>query len=404
MPSTIICWFARRSAGAVQQLVARDQAGARRRRPAGCRTARARASRASRRRRRLMPRRICAARAVSPRASATSASSRALLARCRRPQSGGASFAIAASAASTLAASSHSRAAREPERVDRGRQRGARGGLVALGGGRVVALARMPRGALGRGVGTAEPRRGRSSGRRRAATARAAMAAILAIRSFACIGSGPWRGSSDRPRSSRLRSEEHYSGPGAGRALRRRDADRQPRRHFCACARDSRGRSAVAAEDTRHSGRLLRELGLERPLVSLHEHNERARVAGARRRACRRGESIALVSRRRHAARQRPGLPARRAPRWRPASPSRRCRDPAPRSPRFRLRACPATASASRVSCPRAPRRAGARLAELARGNAHARPLRGAASHRRVPCGSRRRPAARAAAPASRAS
>lgn len=52
---------------------------------------------------------------------------------------------------------------------------------------------------------------------------------------------------------------------------------------------------AVAAEDTRHSGRLLRELGLERPLVSLHEHNERARVAElvARLKA---GESIALVS------------------------------------------------------------------------------------------------------------
>ena len=53
--------------------------------------------------------------------------------------------------------------------------------------------------------------------------------------------------------------------------------------------------SAVAAEDTRHSGRLLRELGLERPLVSLHEHNERARVAElvARLKA---GESLALVS------------------------------------------------------------------------------------------------------------
>lgn len=53
--------------------------------------------------------------------------------------------------------------------------------------------------------------------------------------------------------------------------------------------------SVVAAEDTRHSGRLLRELGIERPLVSLHEHNERARVAElvARLRA---GESLALVS------------------------------------------------------------------------------------------------------------
>jgi 16S rRNA (cytidine1402-2'-O)-methyltransferase len=53
--------------------------------------------------------------------------------------------------------------------------------------------------------------------------------------------------------------------------------------------------SAVAAEDTRHSGRLLRELGLERPLVSLHEHNERARVAELVGRL-QRGESIALVS------------------------------------------------------------------------------------------------------------
>ncbi|HET8691979.1 MAG TPA: 16S rRNA (cytidine(1402)-2'-O)-methyltransferase [Steroidobacteraceae bacterium] len=55
------------------------------------------------------------------------------------------------------------------------------------------------------------------------------------------------------------------------------------------------GASAVAAEDTRHSGRLLRELGIERPLVSLHEHNERARVAEilARLRA---GERIALIS------------------------------------------------------------------------------------------------------------
>lgn len=53
--------------------------------------------------------------------------------------------------------------------------------------------------------------------------------------------------------------------------------------------------SAVAAEDTRHSGRLLRELGLERPLLSLHEHNERARVAELVARL-QRGENIALVS------------------------------------------------------------------------------------------------------------
>ena len=55
------------------------------------------------------------------------------------------------------------------------------------------------------------------------------------------------------------------------------------------------GVGAVAAEDTRHSALLLRELGLERPLVSLHEHNERARATELVGRL-RAGESIALVS------------------------------------------------------------------------------------------------------------
>ncbi|MFZ2509263.1 MAG: 16S rRNA (cytidine(1402)-2'-O)-methyltransferase [Steroidobacteraceae bacterium] len=52
--------------------------------------------------------------------------------------------------------------------------------------------------------------------------------------------------------------------------------------------------SVVAAEDTRHSGQFLRGLGLERPLLSLHEHNERARASEliARLRA---GESVALI-------------------------------------------------------------------------------------------------------------
>ena len=51
----------------------------------------------------------------------------------------------------------------------------------------------------------------------------------------------------------------------------------------------------IAAEDTRHSAHLLRYLGLERPLVSLHEHNEAARVPAliARLQA---GENVALVS------------------------------------------------------------------------------------------------------------
>jgi len=34
----------------------------------------------------------------------------------------------------------------------------------------------------------------------------------------------------------------------------------------------------VAAEDTRHSRRLLTRLGLEKKLISLHEHNEIART------------------------------------------------------------------------------------------------------------------------------
>jgi 16S rRNA (cytidine1402-2'-O)-methyltransferase len=51
----------------------------------------------------------------------------------------------------------------------------------------------------------------------------------------------------------------------------------------------------VAAEDTRHSGRLLASLGLDRPLVSLHEHNESARAADLVARLVA-GESVALVS------------------------------------------------------------------------------------------------------------
>lgn len=53
--------------------------------------------------------------------------------------------------------------------------------------------------------------------------------------------------------------------------------------------------SVVAAEDTRHSALLLRELGLERPLLSLHEHNERARVVELVERL-RAGQSVALIS------------------------------------------------------------------------------------------------------------
>jgi 16S rRNA (cytidine1402-2'-O)-methyltransferase len=51
----------------------------------------------------------------------------------------------------------------------------------------------------------------------------------------------------------------------------------------------------IAAEDTRHTGKLLAHFGIATPLVSLHEHNERARVPELIARL-ERGESMALVS------------------------------------------------------------------------------------------------------------
>jgi len=51
----------------------------------------------------------------------------------------------------------------------------------------------------------------------------------------------------------------------------------------------------IAAEDTRHSARLLRHYGIGTPTVSLHRHNERRAVARlVERLRC--GESLALVS------------------------------------------------------------------------------------------------------------
>src|SRR5690554_3988896 len=38
--------------------------------------------------------------------------------------------------------------------------------------------------------------------------------------------------------------------------------------------------AVIAAQDTRHSGRLLQHLGISKPLVALHDHNERGRVQG----------------------------------------------------------------------------------------------------------------------------
>ena len=55
------------------------------------------------------------------------------------------------------------------------------------------------------------------------------------------------------------------------------------------------GADVIAAEDTRHTGALLKAIGVSRPLVSLHEHNESGRVPEllARLEA---GDAIALVS------------------------------------------------------------------------------------------------------------
>ncbi|MGZ5001735.1 MAG: 16S rRNA (cytidine(1402)-2'-O)-methyltransferase [Chthoniobacterales bacterium] len=51
----------------------------------------------------------------------------------------------------------------------------------------------------------------------------------------------------------------------------------------------------IAAEDTRHSGNLLRHFEIRKPLVSYHEHNEAMRTAELSERLVR-GENIALIT------------------------------------------------------------------------------------------------------------
>ena len=51
----------------------------------------------------------------------------------------------------------------------------------------------------------------------------------------------------------------------------------------------------IACEDTRHTGKLLAHYGIGKPMVSLHDHNERARTPELVKRL-QAGESIALVS------------------------------------------------------------------------------------------------------------
>lgn len=51
----------------------------------------------------------------------------------------------------------------------------------------------------------------------------------------------------------------------------------------------------IAAEDTRHSGNLLKHLGIQKPFVSYHEHNEAMRTAELADRLAA-GENVALIS------------------------------------------------------------------------------------------------------------
>lgn len=51
----------------------------------------------------------------------------------------------------------------------------------------------------------------------------------------------------------------------------------------------------IAAEDTRHSGRLLQRLGIATPMVALHEHNEAAQCEALLQRVAD-GASLALIS------------------------------------------------------------------------------------------------------------
>lgn len=53
--------------------------------------------------------------------------------------------------------------------------------------------------------------------------------------------------------------------------------------------------SLIAAEDTRHSGRLLQHFGIDKPLLSLHEHNEAGRIPSLLA-ALARGEAVALIT------------------------------------------------------------------------------------------------------------
>ena len=56
-----------------------------------------------------------------------------------------------------------------------------------------------------------------------------------------------------------------------------------------------KGVDVVAAEDTRHSGLLLKHFEIKKPFVSYHEHNEAARTAELVKRLAE-GENVALIT------------------------------------------------------------------------------------------------------------
>src|SRR5438046_9969250 len=56
-----------------------------------------------------------------------------------------------------------------------------------------------------------------------------------------------------------------------------------------------KGIDVVAAEDTRHSGLLLKQFGIKKPFVSYHEHNEAAPTAQLIE-CLARGENVALIT------------------------------------------------------------------------------------------------------------
>jgi 16S rRNA (cytidine1402-2'-O)-methyltransferase len=137
---------------------------------------------------------------------------------------------------------------------------------------------------------------------------------------------------------------------------------------------------AVACEDTRVTAHLLGHLGLHKPLLALHAHNEHEASAAVLARLAR-GESVACCQRRRHAGRLRPrrragGRGARGRPPGGAAARAQQCAGRAQRRGRRRWR---------RVRLCRLPARQGRRAARCVEQRGGRRPrsgaVRGAAPH-----------------------